>query len=118
MWILNVSMGIRMLLKILVTALLIALPAVLLGFFFPTGLRVIGQRSPLFIPWAWGINGGFTVIGSVFAIVLAMIVGFSQVLLVSAAVYVLGLSAYLRFVAVTDGQDRSDLGSERCSATV
>ena len=35
-----------------------------LGTMFPTGLRLARERSPLFVPWAFGINGVFSVIGT------------------------------------------------------
>lgn len=40
-----------------------------------------------FVPWAWGINSGFTVIGSVLAVVFAMAMGFSNVILLASAIY-------------------------------
>lgn len=79
--------------RVPVVLILIAPIAFPLGFFFPTGLKIVEKRASEFVPWAWGINSGFTVIGSVLAILLAMVIGFTQVLLLSLAIYVLGTAA-------------------------
>jgi hypothetical protein len=100
-WLLDSAMGMHMSIKVLLTAALIGPPSLLLGFYFPTGLRIISERSPLFIPWAWGINGGFTVVGSVLTIAMAMTFGFSRVLLIAAAIYLIGILTFNRMVAVT-----------------
>jgi hypothetical protein len=62
---------------------------VLLGIPFPLGLRVAASRSAALVPWAWGINGFFTVIGSVCALILGMAFGFRVVLGIAGACYAL-----------------------------
>jgi hypothetical protein len=66
-----------------------------MGIPFATGLRYLERRHPAFIPWAWGVNGITSVLGSVAAILIAMRAGFTSVLLAGAAVYLLGLLAFL-----------------------
>jgi hypothetical protein len=39
------------------------------------------------VPWAWAINAFFTVIGSVSAMILGMILGFTAVEMIAAACY-------------------------------
>jgi predicted O-methyltransferase YrrM len=80
-------------LRVGVTALVIAPPGVLMGMFFPSGLRSVGELAPGFIPWAWGINGCMSVYGSVVAILAAMVYGFNVALTVGAAVYACGFVA-------------------------
>jgi spermidine synthase len=76
-------------------ALLGLLPVgILLGLPFPSAVRYIEKRSPSFIPWAWGINGISSVIASMTAIILAMRIGFTAVIFVGAATYLLGLAAF------------------------
>ena len=65
--------------------------AILLGMPFPAGLRIVGVEAPALVPWAWGVNGFFTVIGSVLAMIVGMVSGFTTVLVVGGACYV-GLS--------------------------
>jgi predicted membrane-bound spermidine synthase len=72
-------------------AVVFILPA---GFFmgipFPTALSWTSRTYPQFVPWAWGINGYATVIGSVLAVILALYFGFQAVLWISVAIYVIG----------------------------
>jgi hypothetical protein len=61
----------------------------LMGIPFPTGLKTLGESNPSLIPWAWTINGCFSVLGPLCAILLAMVVGFRNVLLLGALCYLL-----------------------------
>jgi predicted membrane-bound spermidine synthase len=73
--------------RIILTLLLLAPLGILLGMPFPTGIRVVSRETAAFVPWAWAVNGFFTVIGSVTALILGMIVGFKVVILLAAACY-------------------------------
>jgi hypothetical protein len=66
---------------------------ILMGTFFPTGLRAVGAAAGVYVPWAWGINGCASVYGSVAAILVAMVAGFNATLAVGAAVYAGGFVA-------------------------
>jgi hypothetical protein len=63
------------------------------GFFmgmpFPIGLSWTAKHHKNFVPWAWGINGYATVIGSVLSVILALHLGFRIVLLIAAGIYVI-----------------------------
>ena len=72
---------------------------IVLGMPFPLGLGKVGTNHPHVVPWAWGINGGMSVLGSILAIVIAMGTGFSWVLLGAAGLYLLALWAAGRLVA-------------------
>lgn len=61
----------------------------LMGIPFPMGMRRLGEVNPLLIPWAWVINGCFSVLAPILAIMLAMLAGFTTVLLLGAAAYAL-----------------------------
>jgi len=65
----------------------------LLGMPFPVGLRIVANEAPAFVPWAWGVNGFLTVVGSVGALILGMMFGFTVVLAVSGACYLAALLA-------------------------
>jgi hypothetical protein len=41
------------------------------------------------VPWAWGINGFFTVIGTILALMFAMMFGFLTVLVMAGVCYLL-----------------------------
>jgi len=77
--------------RILMTLLLVCPMGILLGMPFPTGIKTVASESNAFIPWAWGVNGFFTVIGSVGAVILGMIFGFKVVILIAAACYLLAI---------------------------
>lgn len=81
-------------LKWLVLLAVIAPLSVALGFPFPLGLYLFrGDRSH-FLPWAWSLNGAFSVIATPLANVLAVTVGYKIVLVLSAALYALVFVAY------------------------
>jgi hypothetical protein len=67
-------------------AILIA-AGVLLGFPLPGGMRLVAAERPAIVPWGWGINGAFSVLGATCAVFLAMNWGFSSTLLIGALVY-------------------------------
>ena len=74
-------------------AVLALLPlGLLLGMPLPLGMRVLAGRAPRLIPWLWGINGACSVFASLFAIALAMTVGFTWTMLVGTAAYLLALT--------------------------
>jgi len=76
-------------LKIGLVFLLFIPLGLLLGIPFPTGLRILGNANPLLIPWAWVINGCFSVLAPILAIMLATATGFTTVLVLGAAAYFL-----------------------------
>lgn len=70
---------------------LVAPLAFFMGMPFPYGLSVLARTRPLWIPWAWGINGCSSVVATVLAPLLAIHHGFSSVILVATGLY--GLAA-------------------------
>jgi len=70
---------------------LIAPLGFVMGMFFPTGIRVVNQVAPQFVPWAWGINASTSVVAAILAVMLAMTVGFRMVAVLSLGVYVVGV---------------------------
>jgi len=69
-------------------------PGILMGVPFPTGLKALGQIDESLIPWAWAINGCFSVLAPVLAVLLAIMTGFRTVLWLGAAAY---LAAFFIF---------------------
>jgi len=74
-------------LKTLVCLLLIAPLAIPMGMPFPLGLSELNARAPGLLPWAWGINGSFSVVSAVAASLLAMEIGFSGLILLAVGLY-------------------------------
>ncbi len=72
--------------RILVSVLLIAPLATLMGMPFPL---VLGRLAERWVPWAWGINGCASVVSAVFATLLAVHAGFRAVVGLALVAYVL-----------------------------
>lgn len=71
-------------------AMAIVFPAgFLMGIPFPTGLRVLNDFFPEDIAWMWAINAVMSVVGSILAVILAILFGFTWALLAGALAYVL-----------------------------
>jgi spermidine synthase len=83
--------------RIVLTLCVLAPAACLMGIPFPAGLVIIGKQEDSILPWAWGANGGATVLGSVLSIILAMNSGFSWVLLTGALLYGVALILFWPF---------------------
>lgn len=79
--------------RITIALLLVAPLGFVLGMPFPLGLRLAMQRSSALGSWAWGVNGFFTVIGTVLALMFGMMMGFRMVLLVACVCYLGALLA-------------------------
>lgn len=65
-----------------------------LGLPFPLGLARAGAAGGSLLPWAWGLNGAFSVVATPLANLLAVQFGFNQVLLAAAVLYSLTFLAY------------------------
>jgi spermidine synthase len=78
-------------LKVLLSLVLLAPLAFLMGMPFPLGLRLLSRYRPALVPWAWGVNGWASVLSALLATLLALHLGFSVVILTAIALY--GLAA-------------------------
>ncbi|HKZ67014.1 MAG TPA: hypothetical protein VJ111_11680 [Chitinophagaceae bacterium] len=85
--------GLSMVLKIAISLIIIAVPALLMGMPFPLGLRLLSGIEEKNIPWAWGINGCMSVISAALATLLAVEAGFTVVLILAALAYAVCLLA-------------------------
>ncbi|HYP04622.1 MAG TPA: hypothetical protein VER03_00170, partial [Bryobacteraceae bacterium] len=75
-------------LKMLVTALLIAPAAFMMGMPFPSGLSRLERLHPASVRWAWALNAASSVLGSASAIFLAIYLGLRETLLVGGIMYI------------------------------
>jgi hypothetical protein len=80
--------------KIFVSIAVIAPVGVILGFFFPTGIRLFRGVSEEHLPWFWGLNGVFGVLCSALAVFISIFFGISTNFYVAACCY-LGISLAL-----------------------
>jgi hypothetical protein len=93
-------LGARFEFKILLTFLTIFPLGFLMGFPFPSGIRLLAQDGKNWIPWAWAINAFSSVISSVIALLIAFIGGYSLVLFLAAAAYLIA-PLFLNFTPKT-----------------
>jgi hypothetical protein len=61
----------------------------LMGVALPAGVRLLTLHEPALVPWAWGMNGAFSVLGATVAVFVAMNWGFFVTLLVGGVLYVI-----------------------------
>lgn len=80
--------------RITIAVAMLAPVGLLMGVPFPAGVRVLSEVEPSLIPWAWGINGYTSVLGSVLAVMLGIELGFMTVLMVASAIYATGVIGY------------------------
>lgn len=77
--------------RIAVAVALMAPLAVVMGMPMPAAIRMLSRSAPELIPWAWGVNGATSVMGSVAALVIAILTGFNQALVAGSALYLLAI---------------------------
>lgn len=83
----NALMGLQETIRIITTFLLAAPLAFVMGMPFPIGLTRVQQSNAHLTPWAWGINGCASVLSAILAVLLAMEIGFSGVMLCAVGLY-------------------------------
>ncbi|MBF0479951.1 MAG: hypothetical protein HQL26_10755 [Candidatus Omnitrophica bacterium] len=90
----NFFMNFSFLIRVLLVGGILFPIGFLLGLYFPLGLRLISKKYSSAIAWAWGINCGFSVLGSILSIIIAQFQGFNTVLLMACIVYLISLVAF------------------------
>jgi hypothetical protein len=71
--------------------------SIALGMPFPLGLAQLGgagREGGAFLPWAWGLNGAFSVVATPLANLVAVQAGFDRVLLTAGMLYVLTILSF------------------------
>jgi hypothetical protein len=73
--------------RVLLVVLLVTPIGLCLGTFFPWALDRIKDSAPSFAPWAWGVNGIFSVVAPIVSVAVSMSFGTSALLLAAIPVY-------------------------------
>jgi hypothetical protein len=73
----------------------------LLGFAFPTGMRLVEAVNEQPTPWFWGINGATGVLASVLGVMFSMSLGINITILISAGCYLLLIPTSLRLLKLS-----------------
>jgi len=74
--------------RVVISIALIAPLAFFMGIPFPYGMSKIDNNSKYLVAYGWGVNGFFSVLGSVLVIMLSMSYGFKVVFIISAVIYI------------------------------
>ncbi|MBI4514768.1 MAG: hypothetical protein HY699_03005 [Deltaproteobacteria bacterium] len=89
----NLFLGVPLAGRVLLSIVLLAPLGLILGAFFPLGIRVLELRASPLIPWAWGVNGCATVVGTIVAVMMGMTWSFREVTLAAVGAYAVGVLA-------------------------
>jgi spermidine synthase len=92
-----------------IVLVLVAPVSVALGLPFPLGLAQTELGGGGLMPWAWALNGGFSVVATPLANLIALEAGFSRVLLGAAVLY--GV-CYISFPSVRKSVSWQDLAAQ------
>jgi hypothetical protein len=84
--------GLPYLLRCGLVILAIAPVSVALGLPFPLGLGEVAEGS--FLPWAWGLNGAFSVVATPLANLIARNFGFHTVLAAAVFMYIVAATTF------------------------
>ncbi|MFH1079542.1 MAG: spermidine synthase-like protein [Pseudomonadota bacterium] len=87
------TIGLSPVSKFLVSLCVLFPAAFLMGIPFPAGIHTLAEKSEGDIPWAWGINGCFSVVSTALATIIAVETGFTAVMLCAALAYGCTLAA-------------------------
>ncbi len=99
------SLGLPWLVRAGVVLILLAPVSVALGLPFPLGLARAGDGP--FLPWAWALNGAFSVVSTPLANLLAVEQGYDRVLLIALLLYVIAVLTFPRPRTYTQWQEAS-----------
>ena len=92
LWLPAVAMaydGAELMVRAFACVLAIAPAGLLMGYGFPTGMRLVSAVSSTPTPWFWGINGAAGVLASSMAVAISIAFGISTTLVIGSLCYVL-----------------------------
>lgn len=92
------GVGLPLPVKVILTMLIVAAPAFLMGMPFPAGLARLEVNHHSSVRWAWSLNAAASVLGSALAVFLAIYLGLRTTLMIGGGMYLcaLGIIAITR----------------------
>lgn len=82
-------LGLSLIIRIIFLIFIMSLLFLFLGMPFPFGIRIIQEKMPHIIPWAFGINGCSSVLGATIGKLISMTWGFEIAFAISCALYLI-----------------------------
>lgn len=83
----NKLLGLGIWFRISISIFLLSIAAFFMGMPFPIGIRLVGAEDKELVPLCWSLNGVFSVLGSIVAVILAMNFGFTATIFIAAGFY-------------------------------
>ena len=94
----KLSSGSNLPIKFIISFLFIFPLGFLMGIPFPSGIRILSSKEESLIPWAWAVNSFSSVINSVNAQFIALLLGYSRVIVFAGIGYIIaGFILFLSF---------------------
>lgn len=90
------AIDLPMALRVLLVIVALAPLSLALGMPFPLGLDRFQQSGPALLPWAWALNGAFSVVATPLANLMAHGIGITTLFVAGFACYILALAAWPR----------------------
>src|ERR671922_987754 len=78
--------------KSIVSIAILAPIGFLMGMPLPTGMRLLKVHRPEYIPWMWAVNGAFSVLGAVLAVIIGITYGSSEAMILGILIYFIALA--------------------------
>jgi spermidine synthase len=75
-------------LRVMVVLALVTPLGILMGTYVPSAVDQLKATAPEFVPWAWGINGVFSVLAPILSVAFSMTYGINALLLSTVPIYV------------------------------
>ena len=91
---------VKILTRVLISIAVMAPAGMLMGFGFPTGLRLTEMFDKRATAWFWGINGATGVLGSSLAIAFNITMGIDNTLIIAGICYALLSVSFFVFHAL------------------
>jgi len=92
------------LVRIIVSILLIFPMGLLMGFFFPTGMRLARSACATETPWYWALNGILGVLCSALAVLFSIFIGISLNFYIAAVCYAVVIVSLFALKRAGEGQ--------------
>lgn len=89
-------LGTQLLFRMVFVSLFVFPVGFFLGMPFPLGISTLEFQPDGVIAWAWGMNGLFTIIGGLLAVIFSIQWGFTITLLIASCTYLLALIVFSR----------------------
>lgn len=97
----NTFLSLNMIYRFLISFVLIFPIGFFMGMPFPSGIRILEKNRRDDIAWMWCLNGFYSLLGSIMAVVLAMTLGFNIVFLLGGLIYLgIFVVGYFKFMRI------------------